>query len=296
MFSKVLVWLLIVVGACGLLVNQVTAQTAGSPYIVTAGQAINARQCPRLDCAVVRSLAPQTVVNVVGLVSGDTVAGSDQWVQIDDAGVQMYAHSSLVAPNDDEPVALEQAEESAQADTANWTNYTVDTFDLLAPRTWIDIVELATDEDYLAGVEEMYGKGERQWYLDTYAGVQDGSYDLVLVEINSAGVLFLSHTEWGMEVSPRYLREVMETYMEAGEGGKLISSEIVELSAGNAVRIVMDFTNVSGSTSGQFTYGIIVDDCVYYLDVILFGVGTNEYYANIADVIANSFNYRTSDL
>ena len=78
----------------------VTATVAFSPkYLVaTAGNAnANIRACPRMNCEIVANFAPGTEVDVIGQVSGETVYGTDIWLEIGINGSAAYIHSELVA-------------------------------------------------------------------------------------------------------------------------------------------------------------------------------------------------------
>ena len=299
---KVFLQLFIVVCTCGLLIiSQVDAQSTGSLYIVTASQAINARQCPRLDCGIVRSLAPETVVNVVGIVSGDTVLGSDQWVQIDDDGVQMYAHSSLVTPDDAEPLTDSEAAPATDiesVDTSSWGSFEVGQVQFRAPRGWVDLAELASDADFLDGVEETYGKESRQWYEQSYQMIEDHVYDMVLVELDNAGVLYISHGDWeDVNISARYLRRLLETSLSSYGESELVSSEVIATPMGEAVRIEAVVERADGQHNRDFLYGVICDNNeVYILSLVVFNDWDRDWYADVAQGIVSSFEHSSSDL
>lgn len=300
MFGKMWLWLVCLL-LLGLLFARQTVAQQGTPYSVTAAQSVNARQCPRLDCAIVRALEPGTIINVVTTVSGDTVFGSDQWAQVEDDGVEMYVHTALISPVEDAapPADIKEIDTSEipALDTARWTEFTLARFNFRVPRGWIDLEELATDAEFLAGVEETYGNTARQWYEDAYAMIEAGIYDLILVELDVAGVLYVSHFDLeNTALSPRYLRRVLESQVENAEGSELISSEIIDLPAGTAVRIESRIERVDGRFNQNYMYAVICDNDAFLLSLVVFGAGHAEYYAPVAHAIANSLAYDPSDL
>lgn len=68
-------------------------------YVVeTAGDLnANVRACPSTSCAVVGNFAPGTEVDVIGQTVGETVYGTDVWLEIRLDGRSAYIHSELVA-------------------------------------------------------------------------------------------------------------------------------------------------------------------------------------------------------
>ncbi len=67
-------------------------------YVVeTAGNAnANIRACPRTSCEIVAKFAPGTEVDVLGRVSGETVYGTDEWLEIGFEGGRAFIHSEIV--------------------------------------------------------------------------------------------------------------------------------------------------------------------------------------------------------
>ncbi len=66
-------------------------------YVIETVQNVNAniRACPRTSCGLVGKLAAGAEVEVTGTVSGETVYGSDVWLQINFKDGSAYLHSEL---------------------------------------------------------------------------------------------------------------------------------------------------------------------------------------------------------
>jgi len=74
--------------------------TAAPPvkYVVETAGNLNAniRSCPSTSCAVVANFAPGTEVDVLGSETGETVFGTDVWLEISLDGGGAFIHSALV--------------------------------------------------------------------------------------------------------------------------------------------------------------------------------------------------------
>ena len=68
-------------------------------YVVETARNLNAniRACPRTNCDIVAKFPAGTAVEVVGSVSGETVYGTDVWLEISLDGGSAFIHSELVA-------------------------------------------------------------------------------------------------------------------------------------------------------------------------------------------------------
>ena len=76
----------------------VTATVASSPkYMVETSGGVNAniRACPRTSCDIVAKFAPGSEVEVIGRVVGETVYGTDIWLEVSFKGGSAYIHSEL---------------------------------------------------------------------------------------------------------------------------------------------------------------------------------------------------------
>ncbi|MBL8132979.1 MAG: hypothetical protein JNL42_14055 [Anaerolineae bacterium] len=296
-----------VLAACIIMVVRAAAQSDGTPYQVVGSQAVNARQCPQLDCAVVASLQPDTIVMVVDVVSGDTVFDSDQWVQVDADGTVMYVHSKLVEPAESESAPLYETDSddeesdvnrviSTSIDTSAWIAYTDQRIELLAPRGWLNIVELAADTGFLNDLREMYGADFVDWIGDLSRDCKDGVYVLVLTEFEGSGMIYVERKYWtGTSITPRYLKRLIETRNVTIQGANLINSELVRLPAGDGVRVVTSFSDeLTGSITANIIYGIIIGDEVYYLTLAVQAEHI-DYYADMFDAVITSFDYDASN-
>ncbi|MBK8020068.1 MAG: SH3 domain-containing protein [Chloroflexi bacterium] len=174
---------LVVVAVLWLLSFHMTsAQSEEMLYVVSGSTSINARQCPRLDCAVVEALQPGTEVTVIEMVNGDTVFGSDQWAQLENGSGEVYVHSALIDPvaagesdaggkvvsdmdqRDESAAPAREAEsretvEAAPLDTSRWLVVEVDRFTVRMPPMWEDIQELVADVD---------DRGDQQWWRGSF--------------------------------------------------------------------------------------------------------------------------------
>lgn len=75
-----------------------TVPPAAKYVVETAGNVnANIRSCPRTSCDIVAKFKPDTEVDVIGSVKGETVYETDIWLEIRLDGVSAFIHSELVA-------------------------------------------------------------------------------------------------------------------------------------------------------------------------------------------------------
>lgn len=267
-----------------LLVKDVAAQEA-TTYIITAAQPVNARECPRLNCAVVETVPPDTVINVVEVVAGDVVSGSNQWLRVNDQGVEMYIHSTLAIRSETPAVSVQDYELMS---TVDWQRYEVGQSEFLMPPEWVSVEVLATDKGFLDRMAELYGEDEREWYLSLYESVQNERYDLVIVELSGSGVIFVSHFPFNRSAdSDDLLMGIIENSLQIN-GFDVFSSTTLDLPGGTAVRVESsishpDFHNES------IVYGLQADNTTYLFELAVFGGRYMEYYRPLMYAVASSF-------
>ena len=76
----------------------VTVMSRTKYVVETAGNAnANIRACPRTSCEIVAKFAPGAEVDVLGRVSGETVYGTNVWLEIGFEGGEAYIHGALAA-------------------------------------------------------------------------------------------------------------------------------------------------------------------------------------------------------
>ncbi|MCY4062701.1 MAG: SH3 domain-containing protein [Chloroflexi bacterium] len=75
-----------------------TVASAAKYVVETAGNAnAHIRACPRTNCEIVAKYAPGTEVEVIGMVAGETVYGTDAWYEINFEAGSAFLHSELAA-------------------------------------------------------------------------------------------------------------------------------------------------------------------------------------------------------
>lgn len=146
-WSAVLVLLIVIA-----LAAPVSAQDTSTPYEVISPQTVNARECPRLNCAVVQTVAPGETVMVIDTVTGDTVRGSGEWVVVDLDGAEAYVHSSLVKEIPQSETGRDPAAQSGEVDTSDWDEVEGDGFTFLTPPGWMDLSEFLADEEFIEDI------------------------------------------------------------------------------------------------------------------------------------------------
>lgn len=281
---------------CLLFAQQVTAQE-GMSYTVTGTETVNGRECPRLTCAVVRRLEPRTIINVVATVSGDTVFGSDQWVQVNAEGVEMYVHTSLVAPAAAAALPENSSPSIPAIDTSDWVSVQADDFQLLTPEGWTDVADLITDKGFMGWVQQTFGDTEVEWYHETYESVQANTLDLAMFEVRANGVLYVWHESLDSgNISSRALQRIVEAFLLDMEGSEIVRSDLTTVPAGEAVRVEVNLPRLDGEFDMSFLYAVICDGEVHYLTLVTYQYDDREEYAGIADTIANNFVHNHSNL
>ena len=110
-----------------------STQDTATLYIVNGDQPVNARACPRLDCAVIATIAPGTQLSVIETVSGDEVFGSSQWRRATYNGQNIYVHSALLTLQ-----AGADAAPSQTISTTGWREYNFYGARFMAPSGWTD--------------------------------------------------------------------------------------------------------------------------------------------------------------
>ena len=71
-------------------------------YVVETAGGLNAniRSCPRTSCDIVAKFRPGRAVDVMGPIKGESVYGTDIWLEIDFEGGSAFIHAELVGEAD----------------------------------------------------------------------------------------------------------------------------------------------------------------------------------------------------
>jgi hypothetical protein len=303
--SRLMMSVILIVTSFGLTGAFVNAQDAPTIYTVTAPQTINARGCPRLSCPVLQTFAPGDQLSVIEVVQGEAVLGSEEWLHMNVDGVDLFVHSSLAAPLDTPPPASgrDASEDSAPADsaagegasgaTSDWITHTGAGFTLDTPPGWMDFTDLLADEDYLASVTEFLGEdsGVTVDALKTMCG--EGACDVIMADLHGKAALFMMHLDMeGMPGSAQLWKILFEQQFEK-MGADVISSEIVDLPAGEAIRIHLVLAmGVAQMEMEYIVYTVTTSDRMYMLLFYMDSCCVEEYGA-VVDQVAESFRVET---
>jgi hypothetical protein len=307
--SRLMMSVILIVTLFGLTGAFVDAQDAPTIYTVTAPQTINARGCPRLSCPVLQTFASGDQLTVIEVVQGEAVLGSEEWLHMKVDGVDLFVHSSLAAPLDTLPDApppasgRDASEDSAPADSpsgegasgaaSDWITHTGAGFTLDTPPGWMDFTDVLADEDYLASVTEFLGEdsGATVEALKTMCG--DGACDVVMADLYGKAALFMMHVDMeGVSLSAQMWKILLEQQFE-DSGADVISSEIVDLPAGEAVRFHLVLAMGAAQIDIDYiVYMVITSDRMYMLMFYVDSCCVEEYGA-VVDQIAESFRVET---
>ena len=295
----------------------VAAQDAPTVYTVTAPQTINARGCPRLSCPVLQTFAPGVQLSVIEVVPGESVLGSGTWLRMNADGVDLYVHSSLAAPVEVPPEVTQEApedtppqpasgrdasedttpgdssaEDSAAGDSASgpglgWVTHSGAGFALETPPSWIDFTELLANDDYLASVTEFLGEDSEYTVEAITTTCGQGLCDVVLVDLGGKAGLFMMHLDMeGMPNSAPLWKILLEEQFKE-QGADVLSSEIVDLPSGEAVRLHLVLTLGVPRTPFEYVvYMVITDNRMYMLLFYLDSCCVEDYSATVDQIAA----------
>jgi hypothetical protein len=263
-------------------------------YVVNSVQAVNARACPRLDCAIIAALAPGTLVQVTETVTGDEVFGSNLWWRMDYDGTEAYLHSALLEPapdvNGDPP-------ESEGVDTNAWVEHEIAGASILAPPDWQDATAYWTGYTTEADSESVQATQQTVLQESPQQAANPDNHIILVDPLSVASVeIWVDYS--GIDVSLLATKPFLEDRVESWDQ-QLISSQLVRLPAADVVRlrtqIIYDDENPS----------LLYDDerLIYYLEVDRVEYTINltarqvifEDLLPLLEAIAQSFNILSSD-
>jgi SH3 domain-containing protein len=224
-------------------------------YTITSSQNVNARSCPRLTCSIVTTLAPGQEFSVIETTDGDAVSDNRQWYHaiVNDADV--YVHSSLAAPR------------SAPADETNaWSEYSGPGFTISAPPTWIN---LADDPKAISQALDLAAQSDPQVkdMIDAFREqLESGLVDVLLFDPLTASNVIVLHQDTGFSIPLSFVEKTVSDQLEAA-GGKVLETEYVQISAGEALRIHVQAQPGSGLIFEQYDYVFAASDRLYFIAV-----------------------------
>lgn len=264
-------------------------------YEVISGQAINARACARLDCAVVMVFEPGTVLTSTGTRRGDTVAGSDGWIQVEIQGQTVYVHESLVEEHEAEDAAVEPAETGPARDlhlnTVRWTDYETPGLNFRGPSGWATCEELDADDEYWDTYEDSYGKvaviRQREFIEDCLQWLDDGQYDQVILDPFDDGGIFVFRRYYpNVSLTTRYLQHDIVSYASDELGQDIEVSEVLDLPGGDALRLII--SEGSGRERVIFmSYSLTDNEYAYTAELVAYA-NDQEYYQPYIDALAET--------
>lgn len=271
---------------------------ATTTYTITSNRTVNARSCPRLNCGVVTTFDSGEEIEVVDVVSGDTVSGSTEWVQIEVEGREAYIHGSLVTEaeaNDDSRSGLSRGgsgdtNPDGSLDTSDWDINETRRFSIATPPSWSDVSDLLDNPAFLDDLRDLYGDNSDA--LDNIEmALEQGLLDLLMVDIRTGATMALLHQDLeGVTLTPRLLRTALAVTLEDG-GAEIIEESVVELPVGDAVRfwVAMDADfGLVPVDSDALIYAILTRERMY---LMVFSVtnGDFEDFIPTFDAIAATF-------
>ena len=191
-------------------------------FFVSSDQAVNARSCPRLDCAIVVTLEPDTEVSLVETVTGDAAFGSTTWMQVVHNGQVVYVHSALLSAADTQAAAA-----PAAVSTEDWVEYTSMGFRLKAPPNMGDF---SNDPNFLRYSLSLSNQESSQTEQDLEAFGLMAENNILLVDMQGGLIIFAFAQYTGLEMP----LSLMEAYYQPDPGDTVLRTEIVETGAGDA--------------------------------------------------------------
>jgi hypothetical protein len=303
--SRLVVSVVIILTLSGVMGTLVHAQDTPTIYTVTSPQTVNARGCPRLTCPVLQTFAPGDQLAVIDVAHGEAVLGSDAWLHMNVDGVDLFVHSSLATPlaapaaapppasgrdaSEDSAPADSSSEGGASGATGDWVTHTGAGFALDIPPSWLEITDILTDEGYIDDLAEFLGQDADQTMEAMQTLCSAGACDLVMADLGGSAALFLLHLDMeGMPQSAK-LWNILLAQQFKDQGADVISSEVVELPAGEAARIHLVLTmGVAQMEMEYVIYAVIGGDRMYMLLFYIDSCCVEDYITTI-DQIAASF-------
>jgi hypothetical protein len=244
-----------------------SAQEAGD-YVVTSSQSINARTCPRLTCDVARTFAPGDVLAVESLVEGDTVSGSDKWLQISEDESDIYVHSSLAEPI---PAEIDEPEANVHetVSTSRWVEHNAHYALVVTPRNWMTREAMLEDEELIETLADWYDMEVNDLISEYEEEIAESTFDLALFEPFDGIWFYVWHEDLnGSEMSIEFLKRSILSDIN-GMGAEVVSDEILQLPAGEAIRFHLRLYEDDRSrlvTSEEIFYIFLDSQHIFYLD------------------------------
>lgn len=285
------------------------AQSEPVAYEVISPQAVNARACARLDCAVVLVFEPGTVLTSTGSAYGDTVAGSDRWIQVESQGQTVFVHQSLLEQGDtvsasatvqegttdgDSPDGVVEAniDRAFRLNTLRWTEHEIPGLSFRAPSTWATCEELVDDDEYWEVFEDTFGKvvtQQQRQFIEECIQAQGDEFATAVVDPFGTGTAYVYIAGWSdVTLTPRYVQHQFELGLVDGLGVEIVLSELVGMPAGDVVHIDTSLgEGIYRAVSISYTVIDAENDTTYTVELTTNGPD-EEYYAPFAEAIADS--------
>lgn len=251
---------------------------------------------------VVLTFEPSEELGVIDIVSGEEIAGSNQWLKVGTEGGNVFVHDSLATESSAAPVLaptlMPTAVNSAGlANRSDWVVFNGPGFTIQTPPHWDNGVEVFSDEDLVQQLAQLYAPDDPQAYIDfMHQIVADGYYDTFLIDLSNGMVLHVWHEDrGGVALTPDLLRRIMIGNARK-VGSEVLSNEVTGLPAGDAVHLHVRDKASSGSNqpdTDTVVYGLVTPTQIFYIEVIMdtsdFDVGSS-----IANSVAFSFQFGTA--
>jgi hypothetical protein len=272
------------------------AQQNTTAYVVSSTVGARARACPALDCDEMFRFDQNDELSVLAIVTGNTVSGSDEWLEVSTEAGVVYVHSSLARPvagaAPHTTVSDAEAEPALETVSTNgWNFHEAGALTFRAPRGLNDAVEFYSDEEFLEDLATMNGEDPDEFIANMNSMFQDESFDAFLMDTNSGASIFVTHEDLdGMSITLNLIERVL-TRHERDAGSNILDSENLTLPVGGVVRLHLIRTSDDRDSKWRaevVIYAIPIGDLVYYVEIALEPSLYEDYLPTI-NTIATTF-------
>jgi hypothetical protein len=244
-------------------------------YVVSSSQSINARTCPRLDCAIATTIASGTEVQMLNTTHGSTVAGSDIWYRVEYNGEAVFVHSSLLTPH-----TTLVAASSVTVNQDNWIEYAHLGFEISLPDSWVNYTGNADYIDVLVSSTKLMMTGGDEQDTILYATYAD---TLIVVDPISQASVLVQPTYLGFDIDYSLFVDNCTDSVPNMTG----SCEMIELPMGDALH-----GHFYNSAYDVHIYFVSRDRTQYIITVTV--LTSSEDLLPIYQAIADSFTIETT--
>lgn len=249
-----------------------------TPYVISSTVGARARACPTLDCEELFRFEHNDEIGVLATVTGNTVSGSDEWLEVATETGVVYVHSSLarplagVAPHNAVLAGAAPAAVTQTISTNGWNYHEAGEIYFRAPRGLNDAVDFFSDRVLLEELATMYGEDPDDLIDGMEAMFESESFDGFLLDSNTGTSIFVSHEDVEDIEYTLNLLERLLTRNEEDAGSTIVDTAQVNLPLGGAVRLHLIRTSDFGDSKSRqevVLYAFTVAERIYYFEVAI---------------------------